>query len=97
MHQFLKKLLDWGFMRNTWAWFHIMAGCIGAKLALIFFQRWESLFIIFLLAVAWELIEFIYEGGEEGVIDIYGSLDRWWFDSLGDVVGATLMAYVVVV
>ena len=95
MH-FLKKLLNWGFKYNVWAWFHIMAGAIGAKIALMFMGRWESLFLIFMLALAWELVEFIIDGGVGGMIKIYGSMERWFYDCLGDVVGAVLMALVVV-
>ena len=92
----LKKLLNWGFKYNVWAWFHIMAGAVGAKLALLFFDRWESLIVVSVCAVGWEFVEFVIDGGVDGMIRIYGSLERWIYDCLGDIIGAILMALVVV-
>ena len=74
----------------------MMAGAIGAKLGLIWFSKWESLAIIILLAIGWEVIEFFWDGGKEGMVHVYGSLKIWFYDVLGDVVGAGLMAFVVI-
>lgn len=93
----LKKLIEWGFMQNTWAWFHILGGGVGAKLFLIYFSKWESLAFVFIITILWEVFEFVIDGGKQGMIDIYGSLERWFYDSLGDVVGANFIAFVVVV
>ena len=93
----LKKLLNWGFKYNVWIWFHIMAGGFFAKLGLIWFDRWDSLLIVSVCAICWEYVEFFVDGGIDGMIRIYGSLEKWFYDSLGDVVGAVLMALVVVI
>jgi len=93
----IRKLIEWGFMKNTWAWFHILGGGIGARLALIWLDDYVVLLVIFLITIAWEVFEFIVDGGEQGMIDIYGSLERWFYDSLGDVVGANFIAFVVVI
>jgi hypothetical protein len=93
----IRKLIDWGFMHNTWAWFHILGGGVGAKIALIWLDASMALLVIFLITIAWEVFEFIVDGGEQGMIDIYGSLERWFYDSLGDVVGANFIAFVVVI
>jgi hypothetical protein len=55
------------------------------------------LLVIFLITIAWEVFEFVIDGGEQGMINIYGSLERWFYDSLGDVVGANFIAFVVVI
>ena len=90
------KFFKWGFNENWAIWFHMGAGAVGAKIAQYALAEGNALLSIFVLAVLWEVVEFIIDGGEAGMVKIYGSLDRWFFDSLGDVAGAMAMAYVVV-
>ena len=74
MHQkkmikrFLLNLLNWGFFGNRWAWFHIMGGAVCAKIALVPFDKWNALLITILLAILWELFEFVYDGGVDGIL-----------------------------
>jgi hypothetical protein len=91
------KLFQWGFNQNWAVWFHILGGGIGAKIALIWLSPAIALLVIFLITILWEVLEFVIDGGEQGMIDIYGSLERWFYDSLGDVIGANLMALTVVI
>ena len=85
-------------MGNVWAWFHILAAGTGAKIFLQYNDdKWQVLLAVFLITIGWEIYEFITDGGVAGMIKIYGSLERWFYDSLGDVVGANFMAYVVVI
>lgn len=90
------KFFKWGVFGNTYLWFHIIAGAVGAKIALIYFDRWESLLAVFIMAFSWEIVEFIIDGGVAGMIKIYGSLERWAYDCLGDIIGAMIVAFVVV-
>jgi len=90
------KFFKWGVFGNVWLWFHLCGGVVGAKIALIYLDQWSALLAIALLTVVWEIIEFIVDGGVKGMVKIYGSLERWAYDSLGDIVGACLMALVVV-
>ncbi|MBT4147481.1 MAG: hypothetical protein HOE45_11525 [Gammaproteobacteria bacterium] len=90
------KFFKWGLFGNTWAWFHIAGGAVGAKIAQCFLDEANTLLVMFGLVILWEVFEFILDGGIEGMKKIYGSLERWFYDSLGDVVGAMLMAIVVV-
>ena len=83
-------------MMNVWAFFHIFFGGLGAKLFNIYLDKWETMILVFIITILWEVYEFIKHGGKAGMIKIYGSLIRWFYDSLGDVVGANLMALVVV-
>ena len=89
------KILKWMFMKNTWLWFHILAGGIGAKigLALNLFPQ-NIVVLVFCIATAWELIEWIVQNDQ--MEKIYGSYSRAMFDSFGDILGAVLMAAVVV-
>jgi hypothetical protein len=91
------KFFKWGFFENTWAWFHIMFGGIGAKIALLYLDQWNALLVIAVLTIVWEIFEFIVDGGVDGMIDIYGSLERWAYDSAGDILGANLMAIIVII
>ena len=92
---FLHKFLEYGLNGNVWIWFHIMAGGFFAKIALIWFDKTETMVIILVSAILWEVIEYYWDGKAEGMVDIYGSIERWFYDSLGDVIGAVLMAIIV--
>jgi hypothetical protein len=91
----IEKLFMWGFMQNAWAWFHILFGGLGARLFSYFMDDTNALLLLFAVAVLWEVIEFLAGGGKQGMIDVYGTLERWFYDSLGDVIGAVLMAIIV--
>lgn len=93
----LPDWFKWSFNLNQWAWFHIGGGGVLAKAFLLFgCGKWSSLAFVALIAVLWEVIEYFIEtdGKPENV---YGSRRRWFWDSFGDVVGAILMALIVVV
>ena len=84
-------------MGNVWAWFHILGGAVGAKIFLLYLDKWNALLLVFAITILWEVFEFIKDGGKAGMIRIYGSLERWFYDSLGDVIGANFVAWVVVI
>ena len=90
------KFIKWGFNQNWAIWFHMLGGGVGAWIGKHFFSDWVTLSIIIFLAVVWEGIEFIADGGIEGMIKIYGTLEKWEYDSLGDVVGALIIASLVI-
>jgi len=87
------KLLKWGFNSNYWIWFHILAGGILAKLINIFLNNWLSVLIVSIIAIIWE----IYEYFKDDVVKIYGSIERFWYDAIGDVLGAIACAILVVI
>ena len=91
----IRKLWDWGFIGNVWAWFHIMAGGFFAKIALIWFDKTETMVIILVSAILWEVIEYYWDGKAEGMVDIYGSIERWLYDAAGDILGAMLMCTII--
>ena len=93
---FFKKLFKWGFLGNVWISVHMGGGAIGARIGIEFWTDLQVLIGMFVITILWEVYEFIKHGGKAGMIKIYGSLIRWFYDSLGDVVGANLMALVVV-
>ena len=82
---------------NRWLWFHILFGGIGAKVfTMLGASRWQSFLIVCLIAVLWEVFEFEWEAKRRPDF-VYGSYRRWLADSLGDVVGAVVMAGVVLI
>ena len=92
----VRKFWDWGFIGNVWAFFHIFFGGLGARLFLEVLNEVQTLALVFLITILWEIVEYFVDGGKQGMIDIYGSLERWAYDSAGDIIGANLMALIVV-
>jgi len=83
------KFYKWGIYGNRWLWFHLFGGSVGYWLAgNIGFSLGQSVIIITTLAVGWEIIEYFLEcGGDwEKIIEIYGSLERWAYDTAGDII-----------
>jgi hypothetical protein len=89
---FFKRLLEWGFKGNTWVWFHILAGAVGAKVLNVWLSDAAVVYGILVSAIAWEVFEF----KSDNISKIYGSTERWFYDSLGDVLGAVVAALIVV-
>ena len=83
------KFYKWGIYGNRWLWFHLYAGCFGYWLAgNIGLSLGQSVITIAALAVGWEIIEYFLEcgGNPEKIIEIYGSLERWAYDTAGDII-----------
>jgi len=88
---YLNKKIKWMFFQNTWVWFHIIAGDVLQRiLLLIGFSYLQTVLGVFIIAVGWEVFEFIKD--RKRLKDIYGSKERWLWDSIGDIVGAVLAA-----
>lgn len=86
----ITKLYRLGFKGNYWLWFHIMAGGVfSACFKLIGMPSLHILFFILVGAIGWEIIEFFRE---RDTIKIYGTMERWLYDSAGDILGAFIMA-----
>jgi hypothetical protein len=94
----LNKLLFWSLCGNYWLWFHMLAGAILGKVGILFFSKTLTISLIAILAMIWEIVEYYLEcGGDIKKIQlIYGSKERWVYDCIGDVLGAILMAGIVV-
>jgi len=93
------RLLDWGFCNNRWAWFHCLAGGTVAKVANIWLPDLISILIVLLIAIIWEVIEFLVEcrGSLDVVKATYGSMERWVYDSIGDIILAVACAVLVLI
>lgn len=102
------KLIDWGFCKNQWLWFHLFASTILTKL-LLFFQVSTVLFVFKYVPISiatvinmvvaillWELIEFFVEnkGKWSNVEKNYGSVEKWKYDTIGDILGAVFIVLI---
>ena len=86
---FVRKFYQWGIYGNRWLWFHSSAGMLGFGLAYrLGFVFWLAVMCVAMAAIGWEVIEYFIEcgGDSEKIIEIYGSIERWAYDSLGDVI-----------
>ena len=72
-------------------------GAVGAKISLLYMDKWNAMLFMFLITILWEMLEFVMDDGFPGIIKTYGSIERWLYDSFGDVLGAMLMAFIVVI
>jgi hypothetical protein len=88
-------LIKWGLCGNRWVWFHILGGGVLARIFLIWMTPLQSVVWVAIIAVLWEAFEFFIEthGNPAGV---YGSLDRWAWDTVGDILGSVACAVLVV-
>ena len=83
---------------NQWLFFHLFAAAIGAKIGLWFFrkilkrynEKQLTVIIILILAIGWEVLE--YSLG----IQAYSNFKHFFLDACGDVIGAVIMAIIVV-
>lgn len=86
----------WGFFGNYWIWFHMLGGGILANIIRRYVKPLYTSITILNITLIWEVYEFIEGGGRAGMIETYGSMLRWFYDSLGDVVGAMIVALLVI-
>jgi len=90
-----KKLIEYGFCKNYWVWFHILAGGILARIFQLFVQNdWTVFFFVAIVAIVWEGYEFAieYKRSLKKVVEIYGSKEKYLYDCIGDVLGALICA-----
>lgn len=100
--RFVKGLYDnhfirFGFMMNDGIWIHMIGGGILAKVFNVYFLPSTSILIILGIAILWEFIEaYIETPNKNAIINIYGSIERYVYDSIGDILGAVIIAMLVV-
>ena len=82
------KFFKWGFNENWAIWAHMAGGALGGFTFPFFMTTDQSFWLLVAIIFLWEVYEFIKGGGVKGMIKVYGSLEHWFYDSLGDVSGA---------
>lgn len=91
------KLVDLGFCRNQWVWFHILFGALLFNgLVALNVVWWASALITIVLACLWEFAEYYIENdGQMGkIIMNYGSKEKWKYDTIGDILGVVLVVLI---
>jgi hypothetical protein len=87
MVEFLKEMT----IGNSWLWFHILGGGFIAKVLIMLPIESKPVLWVFFIAIAWEMFE-LYKDGVKGYS---GGVKGWFADTLGDILGAVLMAFIV--
>jgi hypothetical protein len=104
------KIIKWGFNGNTWIWAHMFEGMILAWIMMTFDHFFipdfftGNLLLSFgtflFIAMLWDyILEPIIERAKYGAKwkeKIYGSEERWFYDSVGDVIGFVIIGLAVI-
>lgn len=87
--------------RNNWGlWFHLLVSIIAAKFALYLqFPITTIIVLVLIIAIWWELTEVIFECHmkTELIIQNYGSIREWLYDSIGDILIALIGCLIIVI
>jgi hypothetical protein len=90
------KLPEWLQLmttKNSYFGYHVLGGGIGGViLHLLGSTNLLTLIIVLLIALWWESCEYI----TTDIMKVYGSKRNWFFDSLGDVLGALINCALVI-
>lgn len=99
------QIIKLGFCENKWVWFHMLAGLFFYNLfialdvlTIFFFFPVVNVFLAsivntFIIAILWEFVEFFIENNGEwkNVEKNYGSIEKWKYDTAGDIFGVVLI------
>lgn len=87
------NFFKYGFMMNDGIWIHMIGGGILAKVIRHYLSAKYAILAILAIAITWEFIEFYLETPNKGaLLAIYGSVERYIYDSIGDILGAVIIA-----
>lgn len=87
--------IHYGLAMNEGIWIHLIGAAILAKLLHAKFSFWKTVLIVFAIAVAWEIIEYFLEASTTAaMLDVYGSVTRYAYDTLADIAGAVLITVI---
>ena len=87
--------INYGFGHNEGIWMHIIGAAILAKIIRIKFSYIATIFIVLLIAIVWEAVEIYIETPNlAAILSIYGTMARYMYDTVGDIVGAVLITVI---
>jgi len=98
MHHLLDILIQSKFVKfalcgNVWIWFHILAAAFGTRLFLLKFSQKVTMLIVSAIVLLWEVFEVVV-GGD--LAQTYGSLERYFYDTAGDIIGAMVVSVIII-
>ena len=74
----------------------MFGGGFIARILKQFITKTQAVLVVLTTTIVWEIYEFFADGGIEGMVVIYGSLERYGYDTLGDIIGAMCIALMVI-
>lgn len=92
------EFIQHAFCLNRYVWFHMIAGGLIAKIEPLYGMTFiEGVSLVALLAIFWEVLEFIFESkfSLENAAKTYGSVKYYAYDTIGDILGAVIIAMIV--
>lgn len=89
----MKLFFKWAFLQNQWLWFHMLAAAIIARGLSYLLKPGDALILISGFAIFFEFVEYFSTDIEK----VYGSHTRFFFDAIGDILGALSIAAIVLV
>ncbi|MEI8223830.1 MAG: hypothetical protein WCG20_01765 [bacterium] len=83
----------YGFMMNDSIWIHMIGGGILGKIIHRYLPAKYTILIVLGIAITWEFIEIYLETpNKAALLAVYGSVERYIYDSIGDIIGAVIIA-----
>jgi len=86
------KFVKLALCGNVWIWFHILAAALGTRLFLLKFSQKVTMLIVSAIVLLWEVFEVVVVGE---LAQTYGSLERYFYDTAGDVLAAMVVSVIV--
>lgn len=88
-----RSVFDKALLQNQWLWFHMTGGAVYAKIGQgLKMKKTTTIVSLLAICLAWEAFEY----ATDDVSKTYGSKTNFAYDSLGDILGAMVMAGVVI-
>lgn len=91
------KFIRFAFLMNEGIWIHMIGGGILAKIIHYYLTSLETILVMFGVAVLWEIIEiYIETPTKDATLAIYGSMERYYYDTVGDILGVVIITALIV-
>ena len=85
----------YGLLKNQWLWFHMLASLIGTKIMMLWMNTNTIIFVVALLAIGWEAIEWHFSS-KHGT-SAYSNFMHYVWDTVFDIVMSVLVAVICVI
>lgn len=80
-------------MMNDGIWIHMIGGGVLGKIIHRYLPAKYTILVVLAIAITWEFIELYLETpNKAAILTIYGSVERYIYDSIGDILGAVIIA-----
>ncbi len=91
------KFIRYGFLMNEGIWAHMIGAGIIANIIQRYISASITVLIVFCIAVLWECIEaYLETPNKTEILHVYKSKEQYIYDSIADIIGAVIIAVLVV-